>query len=224
MRASSSPSRTSPPTTTAACSPSALDGYLYVATGDGGNAATRAATARTRTALGKILRVDVDQGELYAIPADNLFAGGGGAPEWAYGLRNPGASASTERPATRSRTWAKGTVEEINLQPAGATGGVNYGWNVMEGSRCFRPASGCDQSGLVLPVMEYGHDIGCSVTGGYVYRGSAHPALLGAYIFGDYCSGRIWALAQQDGLALHGVARRTPRSASSVRTRTVSCT
>ena len=91
------------------------------------------------------------------------------------------------------------TYEEVDFQPAASKGGENYGWRIMEGLHCYDPGEGCDQTGLVLPIAEYSHDEGgCSITGGYVYRGSKYPALQGAYFFGDYCTGNIWSL-QRDG-------------------------
>ena len=86
--------------------------------------------------------------------------------------------------------------EEVNFEPAGGNGGLNYGWNTMEGTHCFKPSEGCSQAGLVLPVSDYSHDDGCSVTGGYVYRGAKEPKLEGAYFFTDYCGGVIWALTR----------------------------
>ena len=83
------------------------------------------------------------------------------------------------------------------------TRGANYGWNIMEGSHCYSPAAGCDQSGLTLPLVEYDHSQGCSVTGGYVYRGDRIPSLRGQYVYGDYCSGRIWALGHQGDAVTH---------------------
>ena len=84
----------------------------------------------------------------------------------------------------------------MNFEPAGSKGGLNYGWNTMEGTHCYQPSNGCNQSGLTLPVNDYSHDDGCSVTGGYVYRGPREPALVGVYFFTDYCGGLIWALTK----------------------------
>ncbi|NOZ72569.1 MAG: glucose dehydrogenase, partial [Chloroflexi bacterium] len=86
--------------------------------------------------------------------------------------------------------------EEIDFQPAGSAGGQHYGWDTTEGNHCFEPAEGCDRSGITFPVAEYGHDQGCSVTGGYVYRGSLYPQLSGIYFFADFCTGEIWAMQQ----------------------------
>jgi glucose/arabinose dehydrogenase len=176
------------------------DGYLYAGTGDGGGGGDPQRNGQNPQALlGKMLRLNVDAGEPYGIPPDNPFvASGAGRPEvWAIGLRNPWRF-SFDR-ATNDLWIAdvgQNLWEEIDLQPAGSRGGENYGWSIMEGAHCFRPTNGCDMTGLVMPVVEYGREGGCSVTGGYVYRGTENPAMVGAYYFGDYCSGRIWALAQ----------------------------
>ena len=172
------------------------DGYLYIASGDGGAGGDPQDNGQDRDALlGKLLRIDVDAGDPYAIPSDNPFADGSdGAPEvWAYGLRNPWRFSFDEGSET---LWVgdvgQGELEEIN-RVGSDEAGLNYGWNEMEGSRCYE-GDDCDTSGKVLPVTEYGHDLGCSVTGGFVYRGSEFPKLNGAYFFADYCSGRIWAI------------------------------
>jgi glucose/arabinose dehydrogenase len=174
------------------------DGYLYVGLGDGGAANDRFGHGQNLgTILGAVLRIDVS-GDSAVVPADNPFTGQEGArPEiWAYGLRNPWRF-SFDR--LTGDLWiadvGQNQWEEINIQPAGSRGGENYGWPIMEATHCF-DAGACDQSGLVLPVAEYGHDLGCSVTGGYVYRGAAQPTLQGVYFYGDYCTGRIWGLAR----------------------------
>ncbi len=175
------------------------DGYLYVGMGDGGAGAS-ANGQKTDTLLGKILRLDVDHtsgGQLYAIPPDNPFVGKAGArPEiWAYGLRNPWRF-SFDR-ATGDFFLAdvgENTYEEIDYQPAGSTGGQNYGWAVFEGDSCFAGQSACAATtGTTKPIYTYTHDDGnCVATGGYVYRGTKYPALDGMYLFGDYCGGTIW--------------------------------
>ncbi len=178
------------------------DGYLYIATGDGGGGGDPLDSGRRLdTLLAKVLRVDVDggnpDGAPYGIPADNPFVGVSGAqPEiWHTGLRNPWRIRFDRETGD---LWigdvGQGAWEEIDRAPAGV-GGLDFGWNLMEGSHCYRSASSdCAEPGLTLPVAEYGHDEGCSVTGGTVYRGSAQPALAGWYIFADYCSGRFWVL------------------------------
>jgi len=181
------------------------DGYLYLAVGDGGGAGDPDNNAQNRTVLlGKILRLDVDGASPYAIPADNPFVAD---PDpavrreiWAYGLRNPWRfSFDRARGDLFIGDVGQGSREEIDYEAASYPGGGNYGWRVMEGSLCYNPASGCDASGKILPVAEYDTHAGgsCAVTGGYVYRGVASPALRGVYLFGDYCSGRIWGSAQQ---------------------------
>lgn len=178
------------------------DGYLYIGMGDGGSGGDPQGNGQnTNALLGKLLRINVDQGEPYGIPSDNPWANGqGGRPEvWAYGLRNPWRY-SFDR-ATGDLYIAdvgQNAYEEVDMQPAGSGGGQNYGWNVMEGSHCYR-ADTCDSSGFVMPIDDYGHDLGCSITGGYVYRGADFPQLVGTYVFGDYCSGRVWTLRQVNG-------------------------
>ncbi len=172
------------------------DGLLYVGLGDGGSGGDPQRNGQNLTALlGKILRIDVsalDSNGGYSIPPNNPFAGRDDAKEeiWAYGLRYPWRFTFDRE---TGEMWAadvgQNRAEEVDIiRP-----GLNYGWNVMEGFECFRQSS-CDQSGLVLPIVEYGRDDGCSVTGGYVYRGSRLPSLYGAYVYGDFCSGKIWAL------------------------------
>lgn len=175
------------------------DGYLYIGTGDGGRAGDPWGNAQNlSTLLGKLLRIDVDGGEPYAIPPDNPFVDHPEArPEiWALGLRNPWRfSFDRETGDLYIADVGQNEWEEINLQPAGSRGGENYGWNIMEGAHCYQ--SRCDAEGFVLPVAEYHHRVegACSITGGYVYRGRAHPSLRGVYFFGDYCSGRLYAMA-----------------------------
>lgn len=178
------------------------DGYLYIATGDGGGAGDPHGTTGNGqaldTLLGKILRVDVNA-ETYTIPPDNPFAGNAAArPEiWAYGLRNPWRF-SFDR-ATGDLYIAdvgQGDYEEINFQAASSRGGENYGWRIMEGNHCYKPRTDCDMTGLVKPIYEYTHETGCSVTGGYVYRGKLYPRLDGQYLFADYCTGVVRASAR----------------------------
>ncbi|MBS3940336.1 MAG: PQQ-dependent sugar dehydrogenase [Actinobacteria bacterium] len=173
------------------------DGMLYVALGDGGGGGDPFGNGQdASTLLGTILRLDVDvAGTGYRIPADNPYASGGrGAPEvWAYGLRNPWRFAwDVPTGHLYIADVGQSAREEVDIVP-GRRGGLNFGWNTMEGSRCFE-ASTCDQSGLTLPVYEYGHDQGCSITGGFVYRGDDIPGLTGHYVFGDYCRGWVRSL------------------------------
>jgi glucose/arabinose dehydrogenase len=174
------------------------DGYLYVATGDGGGAGDPLGSGRDLgSLLGKILRLDVDASDgdrAYGIPADNPFVDReGAAPEaWLTGLRNP----FRFRIDAPTGLWigdvGQGAREEIDLAPLGV-GGLDFGWNVLEGTECYA-SDPCDDDGLTPPVAEYGHDEGCSITGGAVYRGTAQPTLTGWYVFADYCSGRMWVL------------------------------
>jgi glucose/arabinose dehydrogenase len=177
------------------------DGYLHIGMGDGGSGGDPHGNGqKLGTLLGKILRIDVDAGgggSPYGIPADNPFVETSSArPElFAIGLRNPW-RLSFDR--VTGDLWigdvGQNAYEEIDVMRAG-TSGQNFGWNRMEGAHCYRPAERCDQSGLVLPVVEYSHgEGGCTVIGGYVYRGAAQPDLAGGYLFGDYCSGFIWAI------------------------------
>jgi glucose/arabinose dehydrogenase len=182
------------------------DGYLYIGLGDGGSAGDPHGNGQNRDVLlGKLLRIDVDatptDGKPYAIPADNPFAAGGGAPEvWAYGLRNPWRfSFDVQTGDLYIGDVGQGQWEEIDRQPAGSPGGENYGWNVMEGRHCYG-ATSCDQRPYLPPIAEYSHEGGnCSVTGGEVYRGTAQPELAGIYVFGDYCSGRLFTLNVDEG-------------------------
>lgn len=172
------------------------DGYLYIALGDGGSAGDPQNRAQNlETLLGKILRVDVRESGPYKVPADNPFVGKPGRDEiWAYGLRNPW-RISFDR-ATGDLYIAdvgQNKLEEINFQPAASKGGENYGWKAFEGTSRY---SAVEAKNHVPPVAEYGRDAGCSVTGGHVYRGQAIPALVGRYLYGDYCTGRIWALGR----------------------------
>lgn len=169
------------------------DGLLYVGFGDGGAGGDpRGNGQNTDTLLGAMLRIDVDRGDPYAIPPDNPFAAGGGRPEiYAWGLRNPWRWSFD---AATGDLWVgdvgQNQIEEIDIVVKGG----NYGWNMREGSAPFRGGRR-PSAGLIAPVAEYSHSFGCSVTGGYVYRGDQIPALAGTYVFGDYCSGRFWGLA-----------------------------
>jgi glucose/arabinose dehydrogenase len=182
------------------------DGYLYIGLGDGGSGGDPYGNGQSlNTFLGKILRIDVDHGQPYAIPPDNPFANGGGKPEiWAYGLRNPWRfSFDRQTGDLYIGDVGQDLWEEIDFLPAGSPGGSNFGWNYFEGTHPYsnqRPPAG---NVLVNPVAEYGHDQGCSVTGGVVYRGQALPEWQGIYLYGDYCSGWVRGLyrsAQGDWL------------------------
>lgn len=174
------------------------DRYLYVGLGDGGSGGDPLGNGQSlETLLGKILRIDLNSGPPYGIPADNPFVNGGGLPEiWAYGLRNPWRF-SFDR-ATGNMfigDVGQGEWEEIDFLPAGIVGGTNFGWNYLEGTH---PYEGEAPEGLVPPVTEYNHGSGCSVTGGYVYRGTALPEWQGVYLYGDFCSGQIFGLVQHE--------------------------
>ena len=177
------------------------DGYLYVGLGDGGSGGDpRGHGQNLGTLLGTILRIDVstlDKTGSYAVPPDNPLVGMQGArPEiWAYGLRNPWRfSFDRETGDLWTGDVGQNKLEEIDIIKPGA----NYGWNIVEGTLCFRD-SPCSSEGLEPPVAEYGRNGGCSVTGGYVYRGERIPSLVGAYLYGDFCTGNIWALRYDGG-------------------------
>jgi glucose/arabinose dehydrogenase len=180
------------------------DGKLYIGMGDGGGGGDPDETGQDPLhLLGKMLRIDVDAGRPYTIPASNPYAGGANPrPEiWASGLRNPWRF-SWDRTANLLYVADVGQnrLEEINVVPAGQAG-VNYGWDVMEGSDCFEPSTGCDRTGKVVPATEYTHTEGCSVTGGFVYRGEDIPALRGHYFYSDFCQGWIRSFRYADGAA-----------------------
>jgi glucose/arabinose dehydrogenase len=169
------------------------DGYLYLGLGDGGAAGDPFKNGQnTGALLGKILRIDVNNGVPYAVPADNPF----GNEVWAYGLRNPWRM-SFDR--ATGDLWigdvGQNKYEEIDYLPAGSAGGANFGWSIMEASYGY---DGTSQPGMFLPAAEYSHDFGCSVTGGYVYRGSM-PEWNGVYLYGDYCTGTVWGLILSNG-------------------------
>ena len=179
------------------------DGFLYIGLGDGGSGNDPDNRAQNRAdLLGKILRIDVDHGDPYAIPPGNPFLTTfiSRAEVWAYGLRNPWRF-SFDRVTGDLYIADVGQAqrEEINFQPASSEGGENYGWRVMEGTLCYIPPSDNCNAGrqFVEPIIEYGRAGGaCSVTGGYVYRGTRYPKLNGIYLYGDYCNGMIWGVRQ----------------------------
>ena len=195
------------------------DGYLYICLGDGGSGGDPLGNGQNRgTLLGSILRIDVDgtsPGRNYRVPPDNPFVGFTGFRDeiWAWGIRNAWRFSFDEHSGAM---WV-GDVgqdrwEEIDV----VSRGLNYGWNIMEGDHCFSPSTGCDTTGLERPIAEYDHSDGCSVTGGYVYRGRGMPALLGAYVYADFCSGKIWGL-RYDGESVteHMLLDDSPLSISS---------
>jgi glucose/arabinose dehydrogenase len=177
------------------------DGYLYIGLGDGGDAGDAFGNGQNgQTPLGAMLRIDVnaDDGAPYRVPPDNPFTGDPRVLDeiWAIGLRNPWRYSFDRLTGDLYiADVGQNVYEEVNIQPAASPGGENYGWPIMEGQHCYPESASCGADGLALPVIEYDHTQGCSVTGGYVYRGKAFPALEGVYLFGDYCSGRIWGLA-----------------------------
>jgi glucose/arabinose dehydrogenase len=179
------------------------DGMLWIALGDGGSGGDPLDNAQSlATLLGKILRIDVDDLP-YTIPPDNPFVGeeGARAEIWSYGWRNPWRF-SFDRATGDLYVGDVGQhlFEEISLERAGAAGGGNYGWRLMEGLHCFNPPTGCNDGSLILPIIEYGRAGGnCSVTGGYVYRGSRIPVLEGKYLFSDFCSGIVWTAEERGG-------------------------
>ena len=208
------------------------DGYLYIGSGDGGGAGDPQKNGQNPgTLLGKLLRIDVNPGVRskaptayqlffplifnsrggtpetapYQIPADNPFLGTPGAlgEIWAIGLRNPWRfSFDRTTGDLYIADVGQNLIEEVDFQPAGSKGGENYGWNILEGTSCYSPSSGCvPPPHYVPPVAEYQHGAdGCSISGGYVYRGPGFPSLQGIYFYGDYCSGKVWGL-QRDGSA-----------------------
>lgn len=180
-------------------------GYLYIALGDGGQAGDPHDNAQNKNSLlGKILRVDINTDQAYAIPSSNPFVDEEGArPEiWAYGLRNPW------RMSFDSQTYdlyiadvGQGEIEEINFQPASSGGGENYGWRCYEGTQEYNLENCTGVNNLTKPIVEYSHEEGrCSVTGGYVYRGQAYPTLQGKYFYGDFCGSQLYYTEQKDGV------------------------
>lgn len=167
------------------------DGHLYIASGDGGSGGDPLNNAQNPASLlGKLLRIDVLSGiPPYRIPVGNPF----GNEVWAMGLRNPWKfSFDRGNGDLYIGDVGQSLFEEVNHQPAASGGGANYGWNIMEAFNCFNSIT-CSQAGLILPAIAYPHGNGdCSVTGGFVYRGSRYPSFQGMYLYGDFCSGRIW--------------------------------
>jgi glucose/arabinose dehydrogenase len=182
------------------------DGMLYLGLGDGGSSGDPQGRGQDLSdLLGSILRLDVQAGSPYTVPSDNPFVAQAGArPEiWSYGLRNPWRfSFDRGTGDLYIADVGEAQFEEVDVSPAagGAGKGLNYGWNRMEGNHCFNSGQ-CDRTGLTLPAHEYSHSQGCSITGGYVYRGSATPALQGLYFFADFCQGWVRSLRYSGGAA-----------------------
>ncbi|MBV6394636.1 MAG: hypothetical protein HFACDABA_00202 [Anaerolineales bacterium] len=196
------------------------DGYLYLSTGDGGGGDPNGNGQNLNTLLAKMIRIDVETGDpaTYTIPADNPFVGVAGADEiWAYGLRNPWRYSFDRLTGDLYiGDVGQGEWEEVDFQAAGFAGGANYGWNTLEGNHCYSPANGCvPPAGYVAPVAEYNHSLGCSITGGYVYRGAAYPTLQGIYFYSDYCSGRIWGMRNSGGTWVASQLDEAPFNVSS---------
>jgi glucose/arabinose dehydrogenase len=184
------------------------DGFLYLATGDGGGAGDPLNSGQNlNSLLGKLLRIDVSNASLavpYTIPASNPFVGQAGrrGEIWAFGLRNPWRYAfDAPTGLLYIGDVGQNRIEEVDVAPA-TSAALNYGWNITEGSLCF-PADPCDRTGITLPVLEYGHGAGggCSITGGFVYRGSAFPELQGRYFYSDFCSGFLRSFVHSGGAA-----------------------
>jgi glucose/arabinose dehydrogenase len=183
------------------------DGYLYIGLGDGGSAGDPANRAQNPLKLlGKMLRINVDQGLPYTIPADNPFVGDPGTLDeiWSLGLRNPWRYSFD---ALTGDMWiadvGQNLWEEIDFELAG-DGGRNYGWRLKEGDHCFNPSSNCDPGGLTDPIYEYGRGgtpFRCAITGGFVYRGERMATMQGRYFFADYCSGQVWSFRLLNGQA-----------------------
>lgn len=174
------------------------DGYLYAGFGDGGSANDPLGSGQDpSTLLGSLLRLDVNHAQdIYAIPASNPFIADENRRNeiWAWGLRNPWRfSFDSLTGDLFIADVGQNIWEEVHFQPAASQGGENYGWNILEASHCFSD-NNCDKTGLELPIFEYDHQEGCSITGGYMYRGRQYPALYGNYFFADFCSGNIWRL------------------------------
>jgi glucose/arabinose dehydrogenase len=193
------------------------DGYLWIGLGDGGSGGDpRNNGQNPDTLLGKLLRIDVNQGDPYSIPADNPFTAGGGAVEvWALGLRNPWRfSFDSLTGDLYIGDVGQNQWEEVDYLPGGTVSSpVNFGWNVREGVHPYRDNMG--EEGLVDPIFEYDHNSGCSITGGFVYRGKSLPDLNGVYLVGDYCSGLVWGLIPSGDGWTSDVLFRTGLSISS---------
>ena len=194
------------------------DGYLYIGFGDGGSSGDPENRAQNLSNLfGKILRIDVSTEKGYKIPIDNPFYNLDTAKKeiWSYGLRNPWRFTFDKKTGDMYiGDVGQWDWEEINYQSSDNKGGVNFGWNILEGNHCYKEHKLCESKDVTFPIFEYPHDAnylktligwaqkdvnGCSVTGGYVYRGKNKPKLYGRYFFGDYCTGKVWSLKNNDG-------------------------
>jgi glucose/arabinose dehydrogenase len=196
------------------------DGYLYITFGDGGSAGDPENRAQNKTTyLGKILRIDVNKGDPYAIPASNPFANETGVKQeiWAYGLRNPWRiSFDSKTGDLYIADVGQGEYEEVNVQQANSKGGENYGWRCYEGLHTFKPDGCAEQSTFKSPILEYTHEENrCSVTGGYVYRGTQYSELAGSYFYSDFCNGQLFYAKKSDkGSYTSALAAQTPYSIS----------
>jgi len=194
------------------------DGYLYIGFGDGGSSGDPENRAQNLSNLfGKILRIDVSTKKGYKIPIDNPFYNLDTAKKeiWSYGLRNPWRFTFDKKTGDMYiGDVGQWDWEEINYQLSDNKGGLNFGWNILEGNHCYKEHKLCESKNVTFPIFEYPHDAnylktligwaqkdvnGCSVTGGYVYRGKNKPKLYGRYFFGDYCTGKVWSLKNNDG-------------------------
>lgn len=203
------------------------DGYLYISIGDGGKAGDPLNAGQDLSSLfGKIIRIDIEQ-KPYGIPKSNPFFGQKGkrGEIWAWGLRNVWRFSFDKQTGDKYLAdVGQNKWEEVNFEPASSKGGLNYGWRIMEANHCYDPKENCPTEGLIKPIIEYPNDAnhpafafriieelsfsetdveGCSVTGGYVYRGQKIKSMQGQYIFGDYCSGNIWTLKVVNGKAIN---------------------
>ena len=203
------------------------DGYLYISIGDGGKAGDPLNAGQDLSSLfGKIIRIDIEQ-KPYGIPKSNPFFGQKDKREeiWAWGLRNVWRFSFDKQTGDKYLAdVGQNKWEEVNFEPASSKGGLNYGWRIMEANHCYDPKENCPTEGLIKPIIEYPNDAnhpafafriieelsfsetdveGCSVTGGYVYRGQKIKSMQGQYIFGDYCSGNIWTLRVVNGKAIN---------------------
>ena len=193
------------------------DGYLYIGFGDGGSSGDPENRAQDLSNLfGSILRIDVNTQVGYKIPVDNPFYNSDNVKKeiWSYGLRNPWRiSFDKETGDMYIGDVGQWDWEEIDFEPYDSNGGLNFGWNILEGNHCYKAGHElCESNNTTLPIFEYPHDAnyvktligwsqpdryGCSVTGGYVYRGKNKPELYGRYFFGDYCTGKVWSFKKE---------------------------